>query len=159
MGSRGRFERLCESLPPVEFKMEHLDPEVRDADCSRGRFERLCDSQPPVAMHLGRQSPALVITLQLQPDADPVELAGDLTNLMLSLTEFDRARGGKGLMRDPSREHSSQGLISLALVPTDAIDTPIAATRLDEIAALISGTTPRYRTALRLTAVVEPCAA
>jgi hypothetical protein len=141
--TKGKFVRVCESLPPVD-----LEPVITDgADetgWTRGKPVRLCESLPPVDCVMAPPSswPALVLRVT---DSAPEAVV----DVLLGALNSDWAAGGSGLTRDRTRETAEPGVVTLALVPTGP-SGPDTEARLRELARRLTSPT--------VTATVIPAA-
>src|SRR5438874_600617 len=87
-----------------------------------GRFQRVCESAPPLDLEWDPLDPALILTLELQANADPAAVGADVSDLLLRLGRLDQSLGGAGFVRDRGPADVTAGTIRLVLVPVNPRD-------------------------------------
>jgi hypothetical protein len=146
----GRFERVCESYPPLELEWDSDSIDSESKNWPIGRFERTCESYPPVDPGLETDPPALVLTLQIRPEAEAAAVGYDVSDLLLRLGRLEQSLGGAGFIRENA--DSASGTIRLVLVPVKAEN---AANRLRAVAENIKAALQDSATVSRVDAEVR----
>lgn len=151
----GRFRRVCESAPPLdlEWEPESIEPDL--ADMPVGRFRRVCKSAPPLDLEWEPADPALVLTLEFRPNADPAAVGADVSDLLLRLGRLDQSLGGAGFVRESEPGDVATGTIRLVLIPVnphDAADRLRAVAEDARLALQAAATLVRFAAEVRIAA-------